>query len=205
MEEKIYVYCIIPLSEKKQFGNIGLNGNSVYAMDYKDVSAVVSDCSDLNPQPSEENAKIHENVIKEIMISSNSVVPMAFGMIFANEKILKSIIKTAYIAVKKALNAVEGKLELGVRVIAKEGAENRNGISDEIFGTLKEKSEETKKGNLFSDRLILNGHFLVKKDRMGEFSNNVEELESKYPNLKFHYSGPWAPYNFVKINIGADK
>lgn len=205
MNEKIYVYCIIPFSEKKQFGNIGLDKNSVYVMDYEDVSVVVGDCSDLNPQPSEENAKIHENVIKEIMINSSSVVPMAFGMIFANEKILKSIIKTAYKAVKKALNAVEGKFELGVRVVAKGGAENRNGISDEIFSILKEKSEETKKGNLVSDRLILNGYFLVKKDRIGEFSNAVEELESKYPNLKFHYSGPWAPYNFVKINIGTNK
>lgn len=205
MEEKIYVYCIIPLSEKKQFGNIGIDKNSVYAMDYEDVSVVVSDCSDLNPQPSEENAKIHENVIKEIVINSNGVVPMAFGMIFANEKILKSIIKTTYKAVKNALNAVEGKLELGVRVVAKEGAENRNGISDEIFSILKEKSEETKKGSLVSDRLILNGYFLVKKDRVGEFSNTVEELESKYPNLKFLYSGPWAPYNFVKINIGTNK
>ncbi|MBU3957930.1 MAG: GvpL/GvpF family gas vesicle protein [Nanoarchaeota archaeon] len=205
MEERIYVYCIIPLSEKKQFGNIGIDKNPVYAMDYKDVSVVVSDCSDLNPQPSEENAKIHENVIKEIMINSNSVVPMAFGMIFANEKILKSIIKTTYKAVKEILNTVEGKLELGVRIITKGGMENRDGISDEIFSILKEKSEETKKGNLFSDRLVLNGCFLVKKDKIGEFSNTVEELESKYPDLKFHYSGPWAPYNFVKINIGANK
>ena len=58
-------------------------------------------------------------------------------------------------------------------------------------------------GDKFSERLLLNNSFLVEKNRFAQFSDKVGELEQKYPDLKFLYSGPWPAYSFVNINIKA--
>jgi hypothetical protein len=52
--------------------------------------------------------------------------------------------------------------------------------------------------------LILNASFLVNKGDINAFSNEVARLQKKHPLLKLLYSGPWAPYNFVYIKIGAE-
>ena len=40
----LYVYCIVPSTAPKDYGKIGVEGNgSVYAVEYKDIAAVVSE------------------------------------------------------------------------------------------------------------------------------------------------------------------
>jgi hypothetical protein len=58
-------------------------------------------------------------------------------------------------------------------------------------------------GNLFTNRLVLNTSFLVKKGDIDAFSDKVASLQEKYSMLKLLYSGPWPPHNFVYIKIGA--
>lgn len=49
----------------------------------------------------------------------------------------------------------------------------------------------------------MNASFLVEKDEVEAFSDEVARLQEKYPPFKLLYSGPWAPYSFVYIKIGA--
>ena len=66
---------------------------------------------------------------------------------------------------------------------------------------LKTKYAQSKELKLFSDRLVMNTAFLVDRDKIDIFSDEIEKLENKYANLKVQYSGPWPPYNFVDIQI----
>jgi len=59
-------------------------------------------------------------------------------------------------------------------------------------------------GELFSDKLFINESFLVYKDHVDAFSEEVARIMDRYPRYKFLYSGPWAPYNFVYIKIGRE-
>ena len=55
-----------------------------------------------------------------------------------------------------------------------------------------------------SDDMIMNGTFLVNKDKMAQFEKTLETLNKEYEKqgLKFQHSGPWPPYNFAHIRIG---
>ena len=53
----------------------------------------------------------------------------------------------------------------------------------------------------FSDRMLLNASFLIDKDKIGDFSEAVEQLSNGDSGMKVQYSGPWPPYNFVDIHI----
>ena len=50
--------------------------------------------------------------------------------------------------------------------------------------------------------MILNAAFLVERDKAAEFDAKVQEIARKYEGtLRFLYTGPWPPYNFVNIRL----
>ena len=208
-----YLYCIIPTPEKeKSFGNIGIGSESrVYTINYKDVSAVVSDTPVKEYSVTEEYSKAHENVARTVL-KKHSVVPAAFGQVFKNQKILRMLMKKAYKTLKESMKLVDNKTELGVKaILSKEIAESWDEKkkkqfehnASEIYSRLNKKADESVKGRLFSKRLILNSSFLVDKRKIKGFSKDMEMLSNKYKDMKLRYSGPWPPYSFVYIKIGA--
>jgi hypothetical protein len=201
-----YVYCVIPyLKEKESFGNIGFDASEVYAMDYKDLCPVVSDVTYRDYAVDEQEVEVHRNVVEQVM-REHSVIPVAYGMAFKSRKLLQIAMSAGYQAMQKALQVVDGEVELGIKVflpkdIEPMGQTTREECSSDFLHSLLAVSSDNKKLKLFSDRLILNSTFLVEKSRMDEFSNQVGLLTEKYNNLRVQYSGPWPAYNFVDIHI----
>jgi len=159
-------------------------------------------------EATEEEVRVHKRVEEEVM-KDHSVLPVAYGMVFKDKKILLLTMRKAKKAMRKAMKAVDNKVELGVKVVLPKDPVEWNGKTrDECtkecesdFGALKRTAAESKKLRLFSDRLILNATFLVDRDKMEEFSGAVGGLRDKYSSLKVQYTGPWPPYNFVDIQI----
>ncbi|MGH7720478.1 MAG: GvpL/GvpF family gas vesicle protein, partial [Gemmatimonadaceae bacterium] len=49
----------------------------------------------------------------------------------------------------------------------------------------------------------LSAAFLLPRDAWGEFSERVAELARHSDSLDFELTGPWPPYDFVRIDFGA--
>jgi len=207
-EEGKYFYCVIPFSKEKSFGNIGMNNSEVYAIPYRDVAAVVSDSPMKDYELTEDNTRSHEAVLRQVM-EEHTVVPVEFGTTIKNERILRRLLKKAYDPARECLKLVDNMVELGVKgilnkdIVFVEQEKRKECISD-ILGSLNTKAKQAVMGDLFTDRLFLNASFLVNKEDINAFSNEVTSLQEKYPMLRLLYSGPWAPYNFVYIKIGAE-
>ncbi|PAV13089.1 hypothetical protein ASJ81_18910 [Methanosarcina spelaei] len=201
-----YVYCIIKAQEEKiSFGNIGFQGKEVYTTKYKEFSPVLSDIIFKKfDVEDEEDVKTHSNVINEVM-KEHSVIPVAYGMVFKNKKLVEMSMKYGYKAMKKAMKIVDNRVELGVKVILPKDFDRNEQKLDqcksEFTERLKQVSFDSKNLILFSERLLMNASFLVEADKVQTFSDEVEQLRSKYDSFKFQYSGPWSPYNFVDIHI----
>ncbi len=201
-----YVYCIIKAQEEKEsFGNIGFQGKEVYTIKYRDFSPVVSDALfkkyDIED---EEDIKTHTYVVNEVM-KKYSVIPVAYGMVFKNKKLVDISMRSGYQAMRKAMKIVDNKVELGVKVILPKDSDGDRQKAEqckkEFSETLKQIAFDSKNLNLFSKRLIMNGSFLVEKDKVEAFSDEIERLRTKYDSFKVQYSGPWSPYNFIDIHI----
>jgi Gas vesicle synthesis protein GvpL/GvpF len=78
-------------------------------------------------------------------------------------------------------------------------------LVSEIFGTLADVSIASRANKPIGDKMILNAAFLVDRDREGDFDLQVKEIDARYENLKFKYTGPWPPYNFVNIRLKLEK
>jgi hypothetical protein len=199
-----YVYCMIKSQgEKKSFGNIGFKGEEVYTLEYKDFAPVVSSAAVKKYEVSDEEVELHRKVVEQVM-KEHSVLPVAYGMVFKNKKLLLVAMSAGYKAMKKAMSEVDNKVELGVKVfLPKEAAswDGKEKCKSDFMEALRKKAAQSKELKLFSDRLIMNASFLVDKNKIDDFSGEVEQLGNKYLDIKIQYSGPWPPYNFVDIQI----
>lgn len=112
-------------------------------------------------------------------------------------QIMESSPGKAYLLKRKKSDLIENEMD---RICKKYG--------QEYFDELKDLSESTNLNNLLpkeftgrEDTMILNGTFLVSKNKVANFRNTVEILKKKDANFGFllEATGPWPPFSFVSI------
>ncbi|KTG10952.1 protein gvpF [Haloprofundus marisrubri] len=180
------------------------DATTVYTVDYRRYSAIVSDIETMEPEETDENARLHDDVLQAV-IEDRTVVPMRFGMTFKNGRALKGVLRGGQRAFRRALMNVDGKVELGVKLVTEEGVEiDRDAVREDVTERLGAVSDQRAENDLFSDRLVVNDSYLVAHEDREAFGEVMGDVTETYEGeLKVQYTGPWAPYNFVDIEIGA--
>lgn len=84
-------------------------------------------------------------------------------------------------------------------------AERSEQLVNDIFGALSSVSVASRANKPIGDKMILNAAFLVSRDRESDFDAKVKEVDARYANLKFKFTGPWPPYNFVNIRLKLER
>ena len=78
-------------------------------------------------------------------------------------------------------------------------------LINDIFNTLGSVSVASRANKPIGEKMILNAAFLVARDSEPDFDAKVKEIDARYENLKFKYTGPWPPYNFVNIRLKLER
>ena len=136
MEEGIYIYCIIESKEPRHFDatGIGGRGDDVYTVFFQDIGAVVSKSPVKKYPVARENLIPHEQVIEEVM-KTHTVLPVRFATIAENEEKVRLILEREYHSFVELLKNMEGKKELGLKILFKE---------DLVYREILEKYDEIK-------------------------------------------------------------
>jgi hypothetical protein len=198
-EKYLYVYGIIN-NQHIELDVKGLEDKPIEKINFEDICALTSLYPNLHPILKEEWALQHADTLKKIA-EKTTVVPLSFGAVFKDQEILERVLSKSYQAIKNTLRLIENKIELGVKVIKNQADDLPKELVQEILEPLNKLSIKSAKGDNFSARLLLNYTFLVEKNKFSQFSEEIANLEKKYPDLKFVYTGPWPPYSFVNIRI----
>ncbi len=202
-----YVYGVVNADEAIEFEADAVAGaETVYPIRHRRVAALVSDIETTEPERTDEDAKRHDDVLRDIMQmnGSRTVVPMQFGMVFENERALKNVLRGGSRAFRRSIREIEGSVELGLKIVSDEAdSVDRDEVRTTVANELESVADDAVDNGLFSDRLILNRSYLVDHDDRGAFDEAIGRIENDYPELKVQYTGPFAPYSFVDIRIGA--
>ncbi|AAC82806.1 gas vesicle protein GvpF [Halobacterium salinarum] len=208
MTENLYTYGIIE-QEDLELDVEGVAGaEQVYTVDYKTLSAVVSDIDTTDPERTDEDVEAHNNVLQEVLKheEERTVVPMSFGMAFKSARTLKGVLRGARRALRSTLNDIEGTVELGVKILGPgDDTVPREEIQENVTDQLADLSINETENDLFTDRLIINKSYLVDFEKRDAFDSAIDDVEAEYDELTIQYTGPWPPYNFVDIHIGAEQ
>lgn len=204
----LYAYGVIE-REDVEFETDGVNGaDHAYTVGYQTLSALVTDIDTVEPEQSDENTRAHDEVLQQLLQydGGRTVVPMQYGMAFKNARTLKSVLREARPAFTRALREVEDDVELGLKVLTEEDADvDEEAIREEVTERFDDRAISVTSDDLFSDRLVVNRSFLIEREDREEFDRAVGEFEDEHDDLLVQYTGPWAPYNFVDIEIGAQR
>jgi hypothetical protein len=97
------------------------------------------------------------------------------------------------------------RMQLG-RMIDKALAERATQYVREIYEGLRGVCVASRDNQPIGDKMIMNAAFLVDRSREAEFDSVVNKIAKKYgKRLKFKYTGPWPPYNFVNIRLKLER
>lgn len=207
MSSNLYTYGVIE-NESIEIDETGVNGAPVRTVEYRSLAAVVSEIDELEPERTDDNATAHDEVLRAVLQSDGgrTIVPMQFGMVFKTENALKNILRNGRVAFRRSLNDLDGMVELGVKLVTKDDTSvDRPAVVEDVATRLREVTDTEAANELYSDRLVFNRSYLVERDSQTAVDDAVAEIRDDYEaDLHVQYNGPWAPYNFVDIEIGAE-
>jgi hypothetical protein len=97
------------------------------------------------------------------------------------------------------------RMQLG-RLVEQALAEKQDGYVREIYDLLRDCAVASRHNKPIGDKMILNAAFLVERDKQAEFDQAVQDIAHRYEGrLRFNYTGPWPPYNFVNIRLKLER
>lgn len=191
-EEGKYIYGIIRHSGPLDYGPIGIGkrADKVYGINYKDISAVVSNSPIITYEARRVNMIAHEKVLEEVM-KQFTVLPVRFSTIseHSDDAGILRILEKDYATFDETLTKMEGKKELGIKVLAHEAP---------IYENILEKYDEIKslKGklmNLPADKTY------YQRMKIGEMvAEALKKETTNYKNIILDALNPIA--DDVKIN-----
>lgn len=209
MSDNLYTYGVIEQEDLELEVDGVAEAEIIYTVDYRNLSAVVSDIDATEPERTDEDVEAHNNVLQRILEydGGRTVVPMSFGMAFKSKRTLKGVLRGARPALRSTLNDIEGTIELGVKIIvSEESTVSREEIQENVTSQLSEASINETENDLFSDRLVVNKSYLVEREHRDVFDAVIDDIEAEYDDgVTIQYTGPWPAYNFINIHIGTDQ
>ncbi|HET7373644.1 MAG TPA: GvpL/GvpF family gas vesicle protein [Gemmatimonadaceae bacterium] len=200
----------ITLADAAQNAPAG-DGSEIALIPFRDLCAVVSTqrsfvLDETTPAAIEEHRRIVDRIF-----SQASVVPAPVGVVFRSPDVLKRWMELHYVSLSGALEFVEDRAVARVHIVranAKDGEEREAGsdlaaAATEAFRALRRHAVAAVPLRLeHVTGLVLSASFLVERDLWKEFLRAVEDQYDAHHLLRFDVTGPWAPYDFVRMQFG---
>lgn len=111
-----YLYAIVPDAGARTYDFNGIDGASVYTIPDGRMAAVVSDVPNQKIRPERRHLAAQQAVLKNLLLQTGAMLPMAFGIIADGPKAIKKIMSHNQEAFLKQLQRVAGMVEMGLRV-----------------------------------------------------------------------------------------
>jgi hypothetical protein len=175
----------------------------------RDLGAIVGQSEYDALEPTPERVTRYAAVVTAFALVS-PVLPAPVGVVFKSRESVIRWLELHYVALNGALSFVENKVEARVHISRPGPPEERETGSDlaavaaESLRVLRRSSTATVP--LRHEKItgiVLSAAFLVEQELWKEFARAVDEQCEAAPNLRFELTGPWPPYDFVQMQLGA--
>ncbi|MFH0944937.1 MAG: GvpL/GvpF family gas vesicle protein [Planctomycetota bacterium] len=226
MSDRLYLYAITGRLPPVAIGRGGVQGAPVFVLECGPLAAVVSRYVGLAPvQVDAESALCHEGVVEELF-EQRATLPVRFGTVMGDESHVRQQLGEREGAYLQALDKVQGRVELGVRVLwvdrePSSAPPARTSGRDYLMDRLKEErrfqarraeaqlqagtlcgrlgglAEDTALQLMPTPGLLFSAAFLVDRENVTVFGCEVARLEGESDSLRFLLTGPWPAYSFV--------
>ena len=185
----------------------GSDGTELLA--FRDLAAIVSAADYSAAPPAGEVIEQYRRVVDDVFARA-PVLPAPVGTVFRSRETLTRWLELHYVTLTEALTFVSDRAEARVHVARINGrADERETGSDvaaaaaDAFRTLRRQSVAAVplKGEHLTG-IVLSSAFLLDKELWNDFVASVDDQRQRNPGLAFELTGPWPPFDFVRMQYG---
>lgn len=175
----------------------------------RELTAICGESDYATIEPTHDVAERYAKVVSAFA-TRGPVLPAPIGVVFKSHEAVERWLELHYIALSDALSFVDNRVEGRVHIWRPGAAEDRETGSD-LAAVAAESLRVVRRAAVTTVPLrlekitgiVLSAAFLVEQELWDEFARAVEQQAAESPNLRFELTGPWPPYDFVQMQLGA--
>lgn len=142
----------------------------------------------------------HQRVVERVM-RRGTILPAPPGVVFSGQRPLLRFLADQYLALEDALAFVDGHWEIRLHVAPSTSDADPDELSHLATHIYAELRRHARAAVPFprEDERLLSAAFLVDRGAWVEFVERAEDLGAAHRGLALDVTGPWPPYDFVRI------
>ncbi|MDO8500667.1 MAG: GvpL/GvpF family gas vesicle protein [Gemmatimonadaceae bacterium] len=186
-------------------------------LQFRSLAAVVAPCRYARVVLDESEMAEYTRVLEEVQ-ASTAVLPAPSGTVFKSRESLARWMELHYFTLTQAMGAIEGHGQARLTITKPAGFDPVNATGPEAKESAKQllatasQSMRVLRGQATATvslplpqgetSVIAQASFLVDLERWSEFADLVAKEDLRQTALDFHLTGPWPPYDFVRMQFG---
>jgi hypothetical protein len=177
---------------------------------FRDLCAVVSEQKAFVLDEPNAKAIAEHRAVVDSVFRHSAVLPAPVGVVFRAADVLKRWMELHYVSLTDALEFVEDRAVARVHILRADGRPDEVEAGSDLAASATEALRALRRRAVASvplrlesvTGLALSAAFLVERDLWKEFMGGVAEQRDAHNRLRFDVTGPWAPYDFVRMQFG---
>lgn len=189
------------------------NGKAVGPMDatvlrFRELGALVRPAPYTRSACTTEELNAYRRVV-DAAFRSGAVLPAPCGTVFRSADRVRRWLTQNYISLSEGIHFVAGRCGARIHIAARSPGAGDDASPDiapvaaECFRVLRQHAVASVPIRRDGSSAAASAAFLVEQDRWSEFVEQVREQAARHDELTVEQSGPWPPYDFVRMDFGA--
>lgn len=184
-------------------------GDGIELLPFRDLAALVSPAEYSATPPAGEVIEQYRRVVDDAFAKA-PVLPAPVGTIFRSRETLTRWLELHYVTLSEALAFVAERAEARVHVARVNGRVDEREMGSDVAAAAAEAFRALRRQSVAAVPLrgehitgiVLSSAFLLDKELWNDFSASVDEQRRRNPGLAFELTGPWPPFDFVRMQFG---
>ena len=175
---------------------------AVQRVRYRDMEALVRPVPFVVPTDNMRSVDEHQRIV-EMVMRRTTILPAPFGIVFKSRRDLIKLMQDQYLVLDEGLSLLDGHWELRLHISGSANGETEAELSDVAVSIYAELRHFARAAVPFpkEGKRLASAAFLVDRTTWVEFVERIEDFGARHTNLSFDVTGPWPPYDFVRIVI----
>ncbi len=176
---------------------------------FRDLCAVVSEEKEHGgDEPTTEQVNVHRAIVDRIFRRA-AVLPAPVGVVFRAPDVLTRWMDLHYVSLTGGLDFVEDRAAARVHIVRADGKSDELEAGSDLAAAAAESIRALRRRAVAVvplrlekiTGLVLSAAFLVDRESWKEFIVAVDEQQDAHHLMRFDVTGPWAPYDFVRMQF----
>ncbi len=187
------------------------------ALQFRSIAGIVAPAKYARVTVDDKELRDYTRILEEVQ-ANTSVLPAPPGTIFRSRDNLARWLELHYFTLTQAIGSIEGHGQARLTIVKAKGVDAENATANEIRESSKQllamasQSMRVLRGQAAATVslpipegegvIVAQASFLVDLEKWSIFAELAGKEDLRHTSLDFHLSGPWPPYDFVRMQFG---